>query len=210
MFRYPKMPGPAGGKLEKCVAFEKYDGTNLHWEWERDRGWHAFGTRGASYPFAPGGFAEFAEKHDGLHDATLIFQNQFADQMAAILNEGSGSGQYVALTEFVGPNSFAGMHKADDPKRLVLFDVFAVGRGFLDPWTFLKEFGSLPVARVVYEGKFTGKFTADVRVGRYGVGEGVVCKGGKGPDVWMAKVKTDAFMQRLKAAFADDWEKYWE
>jgi hypothetical protein len=29
------------------VAFEKYDGTNLHRDWDRDFGWHSFGTRRA-------------------------------------------------------------------------------------------------------------------------------------------------------------------
>jgi hypothetical protein len=28
---------------------------------------------------------------------------------------------FRAFTEFFGPNSFAGLHKPDDPKRLVLF-----------------------------------------------------------------------------------------
>lgn len=208
MFRYPKMPGPAGGKLEKCLAFEKYDGTNLHWEWHRDRGWHAFGTRSASYPLTPAGTAEFAARHEAVGVAAELFQEKFAEPLAAVLRPRGEA--FVAFAEFLGPNSFAGLHKADDPKRLVLIDVFEVGRGFFDPWAFRDLFASLPVARVVYEGRFTGKFTEDVRAGRYGVAEGVVCKGGKGADVWMAKVKTNAFLERLKAAFASEWEQYWE
>ena len=50
-----------------------------------------------------------------------------------------------------------------------------------------------------------------MRLGKYNVGEGVVCKGGSGgPDLWMAKIKTYAYMERLKQAFADRWEDYWE
>ncbi len=79
------------------------------------------------------------------------------------------------------------------------------------PDQFVTDFGHLPIARVVYQGKFTGRFAEDVRTGKYGVAEGVVCKGGKGgPDLWMAKVKTDAYQAKLKAAFADRWEDYWE
>jgi hypothetical protein len=66
------------------------------------------------------------------------------------------------------------------------------------------------MARVVYEGKLTGKFADDVRQGRYGVTEGVVCKGGTGPDVWRVKIKTRAYLARLKAAFAERWEEFWE
>jgi hypothetical protein len=39
----------------------------------------------------------------------------------------------------------------------------------------------------------------------------VVCKGGSGAaDTWMVKIKTYAYMERLKQAFADRWEEYWE
>ena len=42
------------------------------------------------------------------------------------------------------------------------------------------------------------------------VAEGVVCKGGKTGDTWMVKIKTNAYMNRLKESFASDWENYWE
>jgi hypothetical protein len=45
---------------------------------------------------------------------------------------------------------------------------------------------------------------------RFGTGEGVVCKGGEGHGRWMAKVKTDAYLRRLRAFFQDDWQRYWE
>jgi hypothetical protein len=58
---------------------------------------------------------------------------------------------------------------------------------------FVADFGHLPIARVVYEGKLTGKFAKGVRTGKYDVAEGVVCKGGTGgDDLWMAKIKTYA------------------
>lgn len=40
---------------------------------------------------------------------------------------------------------------------------------------------------------------------------GVNAAGGTGgADVWMAKVKTNAYLERLKQAFGEDWESYWE
>lgn len=210
MFRYPKMPGPAGGKIEKCVAFEKLDGTNLHWEWRRDAGWVNFGTRSAAYPFTPDGFATFRRSHSGLDVAPDLFARDFGELLAAVLAERHEAERFVAFTEFVGPNSFAGMHREDDPKALVLFDVYADGLGFFDPWQFLALFGALPVSRVVFQGRFTGKLTEDVRNGKYDVAEGVVCKGGRTPDVWMAKVKTNAYLTRLKGAFGAKWVEFWE
>jgi hypothetical protein len=209
MFHYPKMPGPAGGKIEKCVAFEKLDGTNLFWEWHREFGWTDFGTRSATYSLDPGGVTQFNAAHLGLELAPERFADM-GERLHPILAAQPGLSHAVAFTEYVGPNSFAGMHRADDPKHLVLFDVYADGTGFYDPWQFLSLFGELPVPRVVFEGKFTGKLTEDVRNGKYDVAEGVVCKGGRTPDVWMAKVKTNAYLTRLKQAFADRWEDYWE
>jgi hypothetical protein len=103
------------------------------------------------------------------------------------------------------------MHRPEDPKRLVLFDVWAEGFGMIGPKQFVADFGHLPIPRVVYEGKLTGKFAEDVRTGKYGVAEGVVCKGGSGgTDLWMAKIKTHAYQERLRRAFADRWEDFWE
>jgi hypothetical protein len=103
------------------------------------------------------------------------------------------------------------MHKADDPKWLVLFDVWAEGFGLIGARQFVADFQHLPIPAVVYEGRFTGTFAEDVRTGSYGVTEGVICKGGKGgTDLWMVKIKTYAYLQRLKKAFAERWEDYWE
>ncbi len=209
MFRYPKMPGPAGGKIENCVAFEKLDGTNLHWEWHRGTGWVSFGTRSATYPFTQDGAIEFGDRHPGLGDATLVFATDLLDPLTTILERQPGD-RFVAFTEFLGGASFAGEHRPDDPKRLVLFDVYTDGIGFFDPWQFLALFVPLPIPRVVFQGKFTGKLTEDVRGGKYDVAEGVVCKGGRTPDVWMAKVKTNAYLARLKQAFGSKWQDYWE
>ncbi|MEG4426737.1 MULTISPECIES: hypothetical protein [unclassified Microcoleus] len=102
------------------------------------------------------------------------------------------------------------MHQKDDRKQLVLFDVKTEG-GMVIPDRFIKDFGILNIARVIYRGKLTGKFMDDLRQGKYGVDEGVVCKGGRNANnLWMVKIKTDAYMQRLREAFKDDWENYWE
>jgi hypothetical protein len=83
--------------------------------------------------------------------------------------------------------------------------------GIIGPRQFVADFGHLPTARVVYEGKLTGKFAEDVRNGKHRVVEGVVCKGGAGgPDLWMVKIKTYAYLDKLKKAFAEKWEDYWE
>lgn len=229
MLHYPKTPGSAAAPLGRCVAFEKLDGTNLHWCWEPDFGWHAFGTRRDQFNFTPEGITAFNRAHPGIEDAAPVFVATLAEPLDRLLRERFADRAVKAFTEFVGPNSFAGAHKPDDPKRLVLFDVWIEGQGFVAPKEFVAHFGHLPTPRVVYEGKLTGAFLEAVREGKYGVAEGVVCKGGPDRpaqrntdvpagavasngtgDVWMVKVKTYTYLERLKATFGARWDEFWE
>lgn len=214
MLHYQKIPGSRNAPEGRCVAFEKYDGTNLHWEWDRDFGWHSFGTRRDEFNLTPAGEAQFAAHHAHLRQCVETFQRMLAEGLEQVFRKNPAyrdMNSFKVFTEFLGPNSFAGLHKADDPKEVRLFDVRSEPLGMIGPRQFVADFGHLSIARVVYEGKLTGKFAEDVRIGKYNVIEGVVCKGGiGGKDVWMVKIKTYEYMQRLKEAFADRWEDYWE
>ena len=214
MLHYPKIPGSADAPGGRCVAFEKYDGTNLHFDWDRDFGWHAFGTRRDVFNLTDAGVAQFEERHAHLRQCVAVFSDTLAGGLDAVFRDHPAHREaqsFEAFAEFLGPGSFAGLHKEGDPKVLRLFDVSAAPAGLVGPRQFVADFGHLPSARVVYEGKLTGKFAEDVRTGKYGVAEGVVCKGGAGgPDLWMVKVKTYAYRERLKRAFADRWEDHWE
>jgi RNA ligase len=214
MLHYPKIPGSRGCPNGRCLAFEKYDGTNLHWDWDRDFGWHAFGTRRDEFNLTEAGVEQFARLHAHLRQCAEVFRATLAEGIEKVLRENPSYREFQAVkvfTEFLGPNSFAGLHKAEDPKELRLFDVQAEAVGIIGPRQFVADFGHLHTARVVYEGKLTGKFAEDVRTGLHGVAEGVVCKGGLGgSDVWMVKIKTYAYLEKLKKAFGDKWEDYWE
>ncbi|MEM9541376.1 MAG: RNA ligase family protein [Cyanobacteria bacterium P01_E01_bin.42] len=208
---YPKIPGSADSPCDRCIAFEKYDGTNMHWVWERELGWYAFGMRRNRFDLDELGIAEFNANHPGYEDASEIFKRDFAEPLATIFRENLAynSQEVTVFTEYFGANSFAGLHKAEEPKQLILFDV-ETERGLIQPEQFIEDFGALKIARVVYRGKLTGKFADDVRTGKHNVNEGVVCKGSSGDRVWMVKIKTNAYMERLQQAFKDDWENYWE
>jgi hypothetical protein len=214
MLYYPKIPGSRNCPDGPCIAFEKYDGTNLHWDWDRDFGWHAAGTRRDAFNLTEVGIQDFSSKHQHLSDCISLFQNDWEIALERIFID-NPTYQHIqeikVFGEFLGPNSFAGLHKLTDTKELRLFDVWLDGYGFIGPAQFVTDFQHLPIAKVIYRGKLTGKFTEDVRSGKYPVDEGVICKGGKGGnDLWMVKIKTNAYMSRLKQAFADRWEDYWE
>ncbi|HYT95028.1 MAG TPA: RNA ligase family protein [Gemmataceae bacterium] len=208
---YPKIPGSQQAPSGRCIAFEKYDGTNLHWVWDREFGWITFGTRRDSFYLDGRGVPEFCAAHPGLEEAAELFLRTHATPLEGVFrsHDAYRSAQLTVFTEFVGARSFAGIHQPDDPKQLVLFDV-QPDAGLIGPEQFVRDFGELGSARVVYRGKLTGKFSQDVREGKYDVAEGVVCKGGSGGDLWMVKIKTAAYMEKLKRVFKDRWGDYWE
>ncbi len=213
MLHYPKIPGSKDVPDGRCVAFEKLDGTNLHWCWDRDFGWHAFGTRRDEFNLTPTGTVEFALAHPGLEQAPGLFLEMLAQPLIQVFEKHpdySHRTAFKVFTEFVGPNSFAGRHRDDDPKETVLIDVWVDGYGFIGGEVFVATFGHLPIPRVVYRGKLTGTFLEAVRRGKHDVAEGVVCKVGFGANVWMVKVKTFAYLERLKASFGAKWEDFWE
>lgn len=216
MLFYPKIPGSRNCPDGRCVAFEKYDGTNLHWTWDPAEqvttdGWASFGTRRDDFPVDPTGVEAFAGAHPELaavHDTFSALSD--APLVNLIRKHHPNASRVTCFTEYVGPRSFAGMHAPGDSMRLVLFDVEVDGR-MLGPTEFVEQFGrgrDLAVARVVYQGKLPGRFVEDVRAGKYKVAEGVVCKGVK--TRWMSKIKTNAYLERLKAFDPKGWEQYWE
>jgi hypothetical protein len=164
---YPKIAGSKDAPAGRCVAFEKYDGTNLHWVWDRELGWHAFGMRRNRFDLDEAGIAEFHANHPGNLDAPDIFRRDLASQLEKIFrkNPAYDVAELTVFTEYFGLGSFAGLHKEDDPKRLVLFDV-ETPRGIIGPEQFVADFGALNVARVVYRGKLTGAFAQDIRDGK--------------------------------------------
>jgi hypothetical protein len=80
----------------------------------------------------------------------------------------------------------------------------------IPPDQFVEDFKQFNIARIVFQGKFSGQLFVDVRKGKYDVKEGVVVKGIYSNQVYMAKIKTEAYLERLKNEFQDNWKEYWE
>jgi hypothetical protein len=198
---YPSIEGPAFAHLgQPCVAFEKYDGSNLRFFWDQKRGWHSTGTR----------YRWFKANTPTFGVAVDLFQKQYAKGILDTFRrykEYRGVTELVAFCEFFGPGTFSGLHVDNEPRQLILFDIHLTGRGFVLPKDFVAHFGHLKIARVVYEGDFTREFIDSVRGGAFSVVEGVVAKGvqvrrqRKGQsdrEVWMAKVKTSRWLDELR------------
>ena len=201
MKQYPSIEGPNKAPSFPCIAFEKLDGSNLRWEWQRKRGFCKFGTRRRL----------FDETDPLFYQAIPIFFDEIADYMENLFKE-VRTARGIVYTEFLGANSFAGNHVTDEEKYLYVFDIEFYKKGLVSPRDFLRHMRGAPfrVPRVVYEGNFNTPFIENVRNGHYNVNEGVVAKGTVGKQVEMRKVKTLAYLEKLKTFKKDSWRDYWE
>jgi hypothetical protein len=210
---YPSIDGPSGGQHKPCYAFVKYDGSNMRFEWSHKRGWYKFGLRKTMFDHTDPVFGS----------AIPLFLQKYGDDLERIFKTEKsfrGVKNFVVFAEWFGAESFSGAHKPWDQKDIVLFDVNPLKKGLLGPKEFLDLFGHLKVAEVVYQGNFGEWLIQAVRKEEIDVNskydvraiipEGVVCKGGSGHKIWMAKIKTERYKEALKALYEQDWLKYWE
>jgi len=204
MKEYPSIEGPLGDFGKPCIAFYKYDGSNLRFEWTPKKGWNKFGTRTRLFDHTDPVFGP----------AIKLFLDTQAEGVEKVIQdtkEYRNNERVTAYCEFFGPKSFAGIHDLEpdnDPKELVLFDINFHKKGILGPRDFVKHFGHLKSAQVVYEGNFNQELIEAVRTRTLPVWEGVIAKGGSGHDLWMRKVKSNDYLEKLKAVFRGEWEKY--
>jgi len=197
MKQYPEIMGPRKAPHASCIAFEKYDGSNLRFEWSKKQGWYKFGTRRRL----------FDETDESFGPAISLFMDSIANELDHIFRQHKhfrNRDQCVVFCEYFGPQSFAGLHDPNDTMTLRIIDVAIHKKGIILPKDFLKLFNGLPIARMVYQGNFGPQLVKDVMDGKYNVEEGIVAKGvkpgSKNPQhrFWMAKVKTRTWMEKLK------------
>jgi hypothetical protein len=204
MEQYPSIVGSSKAPKDECIAFYKYDGSNLRFEWTRKAGWNKFGTRNCL----------FDETDKQFGEAIAIFNRTLAEPLVDIFKrEFRNVDKITVFCEFFGKSSFAGQHKEDEEHQLVLIDVKPHKKGYISPREFVNIFGKKLgdlAAQVVYEGNLNAEFIDDVRNGKYNAHEGVVCKGGSGHKLWRCKIKTKAYLEELKKRFTEDWELFWE
>lgn len=210
---YPSIEHSGKAPRQHCHAFVKYDGSNLRFEWNPKRGWYKFGTRKLL----------FDETHPIYGSAIQLFKERYGDALPRVFQSSKtfkGVQAVTVFAEWFGAKTFAGRHLPDDPKNLVLFDVNPLKKGFLGPKRFLDEFGHLEVAELLWSGTLNDEFIQSVRDGsqdvnsKYAIAnelpEGVICKGEDGHDLWMCKIKTQAYYDALKERCPEDWTSLWE
>lgn len=183
------------------IAFDKLDGSNIRAEWTRKNGFSKFGTRRRLLD----------ANEQPLGEAVGLFMNTQAEELDAIFRKQKFE-KATAFFEFYGENSFAGFHEQEQ-HQVTLFDVHVFKKGILEPRLFLKLFeDKVATPEVLYEGKASQQFIEQVRNSTLPgmTFEGVVCKGGldNRRRVITFKVKSEAWLQKLKFKYADQPEMF--
>ncbi len=212
MIEYPSILSSAKAPRQPCIAFDKLDGSNIRVKYTGNKGFHLFGSRTQM----------FDKNHPFLGLAVDLFYRDFENPLVDLIEgEFRNEREVIAFLEFFGDQSFAGWHENTDPtRRLVCFDIMVghKNRKFLKPQDFVKLTDKYKVTRprVIYNGNLNDEFIADVRAGKYDVVEGVVCKGTQNTGahrggIWMCKIKTQAYLDRLFKKFGEEGiQKYGE
>lgn len=202
MKHYPSIPGLKNAPFgEHCIAFYKHDGSNIRVEWSPKRGWYKFGTRRIMLD----------EDCPYFGPAITLFHETQAEGIEKVLRDKYPHAEAaIAFLEWFGPSSFGCYHNYNnEPFRMSLIDVNIHKRGFVMPRQFIKDFGHLDTAHVVYEGPFTTELIQDVKANNLDLKEGIVAKGVSGNsvhDLWMVKVKTNWWMDELRRR-AQEWNE---
>jgi hypothetical protein len=194
---YPSLPYATQCHLP-IVAFDKLDGSNVRAEWTKKKGWHKFGTRNRLVDSTDPVFGKVPQLIEAKYGTSLGH---------ALL--AAGYERAMCFFEFWGPGSFAGMHDTTEAQTVTLFDVAPFTKGILEPELFLRQFGHLDVAKVLYRGELTPGFIDSVRSSTLSgmTFEGVVCKAAndkKTKAPIMFKQKSKAWLDKLGAYCGDN------
>lgn len=208
MIEYPSIPNSSKAPRQGCVALEKMDGSNFRCKYTQKQGFHLFGTRTQLVDETSPFWAQMIEVFRRDHEAEWL--KKFRSKNYRDYRE------IIVFGEFGGPNSFAGRHEPTDKFSITFFDVLLghKQRKFLLPQEFVKEFSWSSIPKVVYRGNLNDEFIAQIRADKE-LKEGVVCKGSQrrgdaAGGVWMCKIKTQAYFDKLQSVCGAEWVKYWE
>lgn len=190
-------------------AFDKIDGSNFRVEWNRKLskksrftlGFSKYGTRTELIKTCKNPFYEGIE----------IFKNKFADDLNKIFLEDKifrNIDEVIVYGEFFGPKSFAGMHDWSEKHDIKIFDVWLYKKGFLPPSDFIKVFERIDICKLAFAGIFSETYLALVEKNILNLQEGVVCKGIENKEVFMFKIKTLKWLQKVRDLYGNEKTDY--
>lgn len=179
------------------IAFDKLDGSNLRFEFNKKRGFYKSGSRNVMID----------ENNEQFGIGVKIFKEKYEEPLTKIFTSKKYRDiqSFVCFAEFVGTKSAFGKHDFEnDIFDVILFDVDRYKKGLVPPKEFIDDFGHTGIPRVIYTGNLNKEFVNRVKINEFELSEGVICKGKiqtkKGVDkLYYCKIKTDDWFTRLRS-----------
>lgn len=179
------------------IAFDKLDGSNIRFEWNKKRGFYKFGSRNVMID----------ENSEQLGIGVRIIKEKYEEQLNRIFTTKKYRDvlSFVCYGEFIGKSSAFGQHDFEkDQFDVVLFDVDRYKKGLIPPKEFVDDFGDLGIPKIVYTGNLNKELVGRVKANEFYLSEGVICKGKINTkkdreQLYYCKIKTDDWFKRLRA-----------
>jgi len=140
-----------------------------------------------------------------LGESIDLINGKYSESLSKIFYDNK-YGRVITFFEFYGPNSFAGNHE-EEGHTVTLIDVNPYKKGILAPIKFIKLFGGVvEIPNIVFTGRVGNLFIESVREGKVEgmTFEGVVCKGIHRNQLAMFKIKSKAWIDKVKASYSED------
>lgn len=187
------------------IAFDKLDGSNLRFEFSNKRGFYKAGTRNMMID----------NTHDQFGFAVDLFKEKYEESLTRIFKSKDyrNTLSFVCFAELIGTKSSYGQHEfGNDKFDITLFDISQYKRGLIPPRQFVKDFHSVGIPRIVYEGNLNQDLVRRVKENEFGLTEGVIGKGvlqnRKGNDtLYYCKIKTDQWFEGLRAKYPERYSE---
>lgn len=136
-----------------------------------------------------------------------LFMNMYSEDLDRIFRTDSlfrGIQKITVYLEYYGEHSFAGIHDKEDEKTLTLIDVFQYKKDFVKPKDFIETFHMLGIPEVIYSGEFNSDLITSVYDNAFKLKEGVVAKGVTNKKVWMNKIKTKEWLDKVLSKYGQE------
>jgi len=183
-------------------AFDKLDGSNIRVEWSKKNNFYKYGSR-----------KRLIDENDTHLGEAVSLVNEWERELSDIFKKERFE-KVTCFFEYYGKNSFAGQHE-DEEHKVTLIDVDIFKKGITHPKDFLKLYGDLDIAELLYIGNSNQEFYKLVKGSELdGMSfEGVVCKGAERKKQFSKpvnfKIKSVAWINKLKNFCKQD-EKLFE
>jgi hypothetical protein len=187
---------------QHVFGFDKIDGSNFRAEWNRKLSKKTYFTKG---------FGKFGTRNEMIKnvnnpfiEAANIFKDKYSETLDKIFNENKlfrGIDTITVYGEFFGPSSFAGIHNWKEDHDLIIFDMFLYKKDFLKPRDFIDIFGHLDIPKLVFQDILDEKIIKDIVANVYRLKEGLVLKGVIENKVFMVKVKTKQWLDKIRSIY---------